>query len=66
MKRDLGNIYRETQIILQRAACGSRATDWLPLPYSVTSYSGSRIENGHNFRDTPNHPILTHHEIILH
>ena len=26
MKSELGHIYREPQVILQRAACGSRAT----------------------------------------
>ena len=31
MKRELGYIYREPQIILQRAACGSRAAGWPPL-----------------------------------
>ena len=41
MKRELGYIYREPQIILQRAA------GWLPLPYTVSirttifSYSNS-------------------------
>ena len=34
MKRDLGYIYREPQIILQRAECGSRAAGWPPLLYS--------------------------------
>ena len=28
-------IYQEPQIILQRAACGSRAAGWAPLLYNV-------------------------------
>ena len=33
MKSELGYIFQEPQIILQRAACGSRATIWPPLEY---------------------------------
>ena len=35
MKRELGYIYREPQIILQRAAYGLQATDWSPLVYGM-------------------------------
>ena len=35
MKRELGYIYREPQIILERAACGSQAAVWPPLVYGM-------------------------------
>ena len=34
MKRELGHIYREPQIILERAACGSQTAGLPPLIYS--------------------------------
>ena len=34
-KKELEYSYREPQIILQRATCGSRAADWPPLLYSI-------------------------------
>ena len=44
MKRELGHIYRESQIILQRAACGSRVVGWLPLAYSINLKSNQSIK----------------------
>ena len=35
MKMVLGYIYREPQIILQRAACASQAAGWPPLLYYI-------------------------------
>ena len=42
MKRELGYIYREPQIILQRAACGSRVAGWSPLIYVYAKLSRNR------------------------
>ena len=45
MKMEVGYIYPESQIILQRAACGTRATGWPLLAYIILEekYFGMNI-----------------------
>lgn len=45
MKRELGYIYREPQIILRRAACGSRAAGWPPHKAQALISSGGDISS---------------------
>ena len=57
MKRELGYIHREPQIVLQRAFCGSRAADWTPLQYTKVNYDTALL-HGASYRIQTRAPTI--------